>query len=156
MSRDFRAGMIVGVVITILGIVFIGNLAKVFADDWAVATIGSQHLGGGDFCEHNPGAGIESGNLLLGVYRNSLREDDRSCDTWSLYAGKSWMPFQSGRWSLGGAAMGIIGYESAVTLGVAMVISYEREKHGLNLIWFPDKRGDLLAGVIGIQWKRRF
>lgn len=158
MSRDFRAGMLVGVVIAILFICAIGRFASVFADDWAIATIGSQHLGGGDFCEHNPGIGIESGSLLLGVYRNSLREDDHSCATWSLYAGKSWMPFTSdnGNWRLGGAAMGILGYESAVTLGVAMVIAYERKDWGMNLIWFPDKRGDLIQGVVGVQFKRRF
>lgn len=130
--------------------------------DWAVATIGSQHLGGGDFCEQNPGAGLElSANgsqtrSLLGVYRNSLREDDRGCRTWSLYAGKSWLPFSVREWRLGGAAMGILGYESAVTLGVAMVIAYEEKTWGLNLIWFPDKRGDLLQGVVGVQLKRTF
>lgn len=159
MSRDFRAGMLVGVVIAILFICAIGRFASVFAHDWAIATVGSQHLGGGDFCEKNPGFGIESGEEwrnLLGVYRNSLREDDRGCRTWSLYAGKSWLPIQSANWRLGGAAMGIIGYESAVTLGVAMVIAYEEKKWGANLIWFPDKKGDLLQGVIGVQLKRTF
>lgn len=161
MSRDFRAGLLVGVVITILAICVIGQAAKLFAADWAIATIGSQHLGGGDFCESNPGIGVEKSvtefqRNLFGVYRNSLREDNGGCRTWSLYAGKSWLPLQSANWRLGGAAMGILGYESAVTLGIAMVIAYERKTWGLNAVWFPDKKGDLLQGVVGIQMKFPF
>lgn len=160
-SRDW-CFIWLGVLLAVVAIVAVGKLNKARAADWVVATVGSQHLGGGDFCEVNPGAGLELSTIdsktrsLIGVYRNSLREDEGACSTWSLYAGKSWMPFGSGNWKLGGAAMGILGYESAVTLGVAMVIAYEREKHGFNLIWFPDKRGDLLQGVVGLQWKRRF
>lgn len=122
--------------------------------DWAVATVGSQHLGGGDFCESNPGLGIESGDLssraLAGFYRNSL------CGRWSFYAGRSWLPFSIRELRIGAAGMVITGYESAVTVGAAMVISYEREKHGFNIVWFPDKRGDLLQGVIAIQLKRKW
>ena len=160
-SRDW-CFMWLGVLVAVIAVVAIGKLNKARAADWAVATIGSQHLGGGDFCEQNPGGGLElSANgsqtrSLLGVYRNSLREDDRGCRTWSLYAGKSWLPFSVREWRFGGAAMGILGYESAVTLGVAMVISYERERHGFNLVVFPDRKGNLGQGVVGVQLKRAF
>jgi hypothetical protein len=158
-NRDW-CFMWLGVLVSVIVVVAIGKFNKAKAENWAIATIGSQHLGGGDFCEKNPGLGIESGSLtsrsLLGVYRNSLREDDHSCATWSLYAGKSWLPLHSENWRLGGAAMGIIGYESPITLAVAAVISYERKTWGANLIWFPDKRGDLAQGVWGIQMKMPF
>ena len=157
-NRDW-CFMWLGVLVSVIVVVAIGKFNKAASADWAIATVGSQHLGGGDFCEKNPGFGIESGEewrSLLGVYRNSLREDDRGCRTWSLYAGKSWLPLQSANWRLGGAAMGILGYESAVTLAVAMVIAYEEKKWGANLIWFPDKKGDLRQGVVGVQLKRAF
>lgn len=123
------------------------------AEDWFVSTIGSQHLNGGDYCEANPGVGLESGDevrTLVGVYRNSL------CERWSFYVGKSWHPLKYGRWSLGGSAMAITGYESPVTLGLAMVMSYESRTWGVNLVWFPDKNADLTNGVIGLQVKRRW
>lgn len=145
-----------GVLVAALAVVAIGKFNNAVSADWAVATIGSQHLGGGDFCESNPGLGFESGDRevrsLVGVYRNSL------CERWSFYVGRSWLPFylQSSNLRLGGAAMVITGYESAITLGAALVIAYEREKHGVNLVIFPDRKGNLAQGVIGLQYKRRF
>jgi hypothetical protein len=147
------------VLLAALAVVAVGKFNKSQAADWAIATIGSQHLGGGDFCEHNPGFGIETGEAsrtMVGVYRNSLREDDRGCDSWSVYLGKSWMAFKYGKWSLGGAGMVITGYESAITLGLAAVISYEERDWGWNLVWFPSKDGDFSQGVIGLQLRRRF
>jgi len=155
MSRDFRAGLLVGVVITILGIAFIGNLAKVFAEEWAVVTLGSQHLNGDTYCEVNPGLGIEKDwkkdtRLLAGFYRNSL------CEKTTFYLGASWLPLRHKSMSIGFAGLGLTGYNDNVTLGAAMVLSYEGKKNGVNFVWFPSKKGDLMAGVVALQWKRRW
>lgn len=139
----FLAGLFVG----------IGLSGK--AETWGVGTIGSQHLGGGDFCEVNPGVGLElrsnQTRSLIGVYRNSLREDDGGCRTWSLYAGKSYLPLRFANWRLGGAALAVLGYDSSITPAVALVIAYERQRRGVNLVWFPSKDGDPFQGVIALQ-----
>ena len=142
----FLAGLICGV------------LGTGKTQDWAVATIGSQHLNGEQYCEFNPGAGVELSTndlevrTLVGAYRNSL------CGRWSVYAGKSYLPFylRSANLRLGGAAMLITGYESTLTLGAAFVLSYEGEKYGANLVWFPSKKGDFTAGVVALQAKFRW
>ena len=140
----FLAGLICGV------------LGTGKTQDWAVATIGSQHLNGEQYCEFNPGAGVELSTndievrTLVGAYRNSL------CGRWSVYAGKSYLPLFTGKWRAGGAAMLITGYESALTLGAGFVLSYEGEKYGANIVWFPNKSGDFTDGVIALQAKVRW
>ena len=156
MSRDFRAGLLVGVVISILFICAIGRLASVFADDWVVATIGSQHLGGGSYCEFNPGVGVElqiteNTWFLGGAYRNSL------CKRVSAYVGASWLPLQFADWRLGGAAMGLTGYNAPVTPGLSLVASYRNSKRtATNIVWFPNDKGQFDEGVIAIQRKFLF
>lgn len=129
------------------------------AADWVVGTVGSRHLDGGDYCERNPGLGLESGEdlrTLVGAYRNSLREVDGSCKTWSAYLGKSWLPLKFADLRAGVAGMAIVGYESPITIGAAAVLSYEGERNGFNIVWFPDSGGNLTKGVIALQIKRRF
>lgn len=115
--------------------------------------MGSLHLDGGSHCEFNPGVGVESGDrfrLMGGGYLNS------HCDTWSFYAGGRYCVAYSGPWCAGGAVLGLTGYGSPVTAAAALVASYEGKRYGVNLVWFPNKRGDLTNGVIGLQLKRRF
>ena len=149
-SAHFYAGFVSCALLVVAVLVLIHETR---ASDWAVGTVGSRHLGGGNFCETNPGVGVERGEevrTLIGVYRNSL------CDRWSVYLGKSWLPLRYADWRLGVAGMAITGYESPITLGAAAVLSYEREKHGFNIVWFPDSSGNLMKGVIALQIKKKF
>ena len=123
------------------------------AETWGVVTVGSEHLNGKQYCEFNPGAGIETGGdtrYLLGFYENSL------CDTVSLYFGVAHKVLKKDGWSAGFSGLVITGYESEITLGAALVLSYEGKRNGVNLVWFPSKKGDITEGVIALQIKRRF
>jgi hypothetical protein len=124
-------------------------LPKCAAQTSLVVTLGSRHLGGGDFCEQNLGLGLEQGReskRIVGFYKNSL------CRT-SVYAGMTYQPLQFANWRLGVVGIGVTGYEDPITLGAGLALTYD----GMwNAIWFPNKKGDLFAGVIGVQYVRPF
>lgn len=126
------------------------------AEDWAVATLGSQHLNGKSYCELNLGLGGEvdwkpDTRIIGGFYSpNSL------CDKTSLYGGLLRHYFRYQEWRGGVAVMGLTGYNSGLTLGAALAMSYEGRENGFNLIWFPSKDGDFFKGVLAFQVKRRW
>jgi hypothetical protein len=126
------------------------------AETWGVATLGSKHLNGKDYCEFNPGLGGEwdwkYDTRIIGgfYYPNSL------CEEGSLYLGglKNLAKYQN--WRGGVAAMGLTGYSSPLTLGVALALSYEGKENGFNVVWFPSKKGDFTRGVLAFQAKHKW
>jgi len=156
MSRDFRAGLLVGVVITILGIIAVGKLSQVFAETWGVSTVRSFHLERRDYEETNLGLGIETDvtqrtSLAIGFYRNSERRD-------SVYGAAVWCPLSSrfANWKACGLAGVVTGYSERVSPLAGGVLTWEGREWGVNLLWLPNKHGDFSQGVIAAQVKRRF
>ena len=124
--------------------------------DWLVSTVRSYHLERRDYEESNLGLGIETDvsqriRLALGFYRNSERRD-------SLYGAAVWCPesVRWGHWRGCGLAGGVTGYNETVAPLAGAVLSYEGKEWGANLLILPNKRGDLMSGVIALQVKKRF
>ena len=125
--------------------------------DWATATVRSHHMERGKgYEEQNMGLGIEHslfGNtrLALGFYRNSERRD-------SVYAAGVYCPVSVrwGNWRVCGLAGGVSGYSDDVAPLAGLVMAYESKEWGLNLILFPNGKGDFSNGLVAAQIKRRF
>ena len=156
MSRDFRAGLLVGVVISILAICVIGQAAKLFAADWLTSTVRSYHMERKGYEEQNYGLGVETEvtqrlRLALGFYRNSERRD-------SVYGAAVYCPLylQFGNWRGCGLVGGVSGYNDTVAPLAGAVLSYEGKEWGANLLILPNKKGDFTDGVMAFQVKRRF
>lgn len=153
MSRDYRAGLIVGIVIGF--IVAIGFSGR--AGEWVTATVRSHHMERGKgYEEQNMGLGIETDvsqriRLALGFYRNSERRD-------SLYGAAVWCPtyLQFANWRGCGLAGGVTGYNETVAPLAGLVMSYEGKEWGANLLILPNKKGDLTDGLLAFQVKRRW
>lgn len=114
-----------------------------------VMTLGSRHMGGGHYCETNPGLGLEDGGTfrrIVGFYKNSL------CRT-SVYMGSTYQPLRYGPVRLGGVVLAVTGYEDPVTLGAGLTLTYT---DAVNVIWLPNKKGEFQNGVIGVQLVRRW
>ena len=125
------------------------------ASDWATATVRSYHLERGKgYEEANYGLGFERHwsdwrRLSAGIYRNSER-------TSSAYIAWQACVARYGNWLLCGTAGGVTGYSNSVAPLAGAVLAYEGKEWGMNLILFPDKKGDPTRGVFGLQLKRRF
>ena len=132
------------------------------AETWLVGAVGSYHLERGkDYCEFNPGLGIEhdiakNTRAVIGQYNNSF------CLP-SAYLGVSYSPLSYGNFKLGTALILVSGYDDGikkkneqqdVLLAPIGVLSYERGKYGANLVMVPP-HGDF-KGAIGLQLKVRF
>ena len=126
------------------------------AEDWAVSTVRSYHIERKDYEESNLGLGIETDlsqrlRLSVGVYRNSERRD-------SAYGVLVYCPLslRYGSWRGCGLAGGVTGYSESIAPLAGGVLSYEGKRYGVNVIWFPNKRGDFTEGVLAFQLKKRF
>jgi hypothetical protein len=126
------------------------------AETWGVATLGSKHLNGKDYCEQNIGPGgewdwSENTDILAGFYApNSL------CEHESWYLGAQRELVEYGKWRAGVSGLALTGYSSSITLAVALALSYEGKENGFNIVLFPSKKGDFTRGVLAFQLKRRF
>ena len=156
MSRDFRAGLIVGMIVLILGICVVGQAAKLFAADWVTATVRSHHMERKGYEESNTGLGLETSvntntRIAIGFYRNSERRD-------SLYGAAVYCPLylRYGNWRGCGLIGGASGYNDTVAPLAGAVLSYEGKEWGWNLLILPNKHGDFTAGVIALQAKHRW
>ena len=126
------------------------------AADWLTSTVRSYHMERKGYEEQNYGLGVETEvtqrlRLALGVYRNSERRD-------SLYGAAVYCPLylRFANWRGCGLAGGVTGYSDDVAPLAGLVLAYEAKEWGLNLILFPNGKGDFSKGVAAIQAKRRF
>src|SRR3990167_1172355 len=125
MSRDFHAGLLVGVVITILGIIAVGQMAKLFAQTSISMVVMSYHINRAeDYCEFNPGIGVArqfTGTLksITGVYKNS------GCQT-SAYLGVIHEPFAIREIRIGTLAAVATGYGNSTLTGIGGVTALLR------------------------------
>lgn len=122
--------------------------------DWITGMVRSYHMERKGYEEQNYGIGIErslSGNtrLAVGVYRNSERSD-------SAYGAGVWCPARYERWVGCGLAGAVTGYSSSVAPLAGLVLAYEGEKYGFNILALPNKKGDLTQGVLAFQVKFRW
>jgi hypothetical protein len=119
-----------------------------FADTFLTVALGSYHFERGEFCEFNPGLGIEHGGetlrMIAGAFRNSL------CDS-SFYAGVSYAPLKYGRYRFGVAGAAFTGYLDRPVLALLPVAAYEARRWGVNLILIPPQ--DLFSGAMALQLK---
>ena len=151
MSRDFRAGLLVGVVISILVICAIGRFASVFADDWVVVSGVSYHFARNGQNERNTGLGreyrlTENNRLGFGAYNNSSNR-------FAAYLANGYTPYDCL-----GARCGVIGglvtgYEQGQKPAIlgGFVATLERGSVGGNLIFIP-----AAGGVLFLQGKFRW
>jgi hypothetical protein len=121
-------------------------LPKCQAETSMVMTLGSRHLDGGSYCETNFGLGFEHDWWVGGFYKNSL------CRT-STYTGAQKCFVDLGIVEVCGVALAITGYEDPITLGAGVVL---KVAEAVNIIWFPNKKGEFQNGVIGVQLVSRF
>lgn len=146
MSRDFKAGLIVGVILAFLSVLAVGKLARAFAEDWLVISGLAKHLDGREHCNSvTSGLGLEYDGYAAGFYRNS------NC-RWSAYAAKSWLPLRAGQVRIGGLVGAVTGYGATLLPVAAFAASLEGEKYGLNLVLVPPT-GSASPGVAWLQFK---
>lgn len=128
----------------LLAIVLIAAAGAALAQTSLIYTVGSHHLEGSDYCEANPGLGLEHGSTwkaVGGFYRNSLCRD-------SWYAGTSYQPLTWGKFRAGAVVLVVTGYVSEYSLAAGAAFGYE----GLaRVVWIPNKRGQFNRGVLGLQ-----
>lgn len=139
-----------GFVSCVLLVCAIGWLARVKAEDWAVATCCSYHFDRHGQNQDNLGIGFEHRAserwaAIGGYYKNSLYRD-------TFYAGGMFTPWRSG--ALGfGLTLGLAtGYTSYPIPLVVPTLSIEGDRVGVNLLYMPVVSG----GVAGLQFKVRF
>jgi hypothetical protein len=107
-TASFSLGTVIWAAIFALGVFF---CTSAFGQTSVVMTIGSRHLDGGNYCETNPGFGVEHNWMVGGFYKNSLCRN-------SVYLGLRYVPLQYGKWRGGLVALGVSGYEDPVTWGL--------------------------------------
>lgn len=157
-----------------LALLFIAASAR--ADTWVTVPLASYHFERGrDYCEVNPGIGIETDitkntRFHAGGYHNS------NCRP-STYLCADYVP-QLGSFRLGGALCALTGYQKEtraagetsrkdkVIPAPMLVLAYERKTWGLNLILVPpesllkafghEPSEDEFKGNLGLVWKKRF
>lgn len=123
------------------------------AQDWLVVNGLVAHLHG-TYCNNRitKGLGYEhaSGSVryAVGWYDNS------NCRN-SAYAAAAWLPLQFSDWRLGTISGVVTGYRSSLTPAGGLVLAYERERWGLNIIGVPPM-SESSPGIIWAQLKLRW
>ncbi|HWQ96264.1 MAG TPA: hypothetical protein VN368_02715 [Candidatus Methylomirabilis sp.] len=100
--------------------------------------------------EFNPGIGIEreNGNFrqMAGIYKNSIRKP-------SIYALAAYIPVHAGPLNIGIAGGLVTGYKKALVpaAGLAIILTEQGQRLGLNLIAVPSVKKLGICGFLGIQ-----
>lgn len=144
----------------ILAALLICSSAAALADGtWLTASLGSYHVDRNDYCEINPGVGLEHGlgrdvRFITGSYQNSLCKP-------SSYLGASYMPLAlRGGLRAGAAVIAATGYQvdrdtkrDKPVFAVLPTLAYEGRRYGVNLVLMPPF--DEFKGAIGVVVKLR-
>lgn len=142
MSSDFIAGFIS----CLLLIVAVGVFGKLFAGETWLTVGFTNHVKDKRYCEVHPGVYREwrwrDTRAFLGAHQNSR------CEA-SAAAGLAWLPLKHRRFSAGGVAMGLTGYERPVTPVAAPAIAYDERRHGADLVYIP-------GVLVHLRWRWSF
>jgi hypothetical protein len=155
MSRDFRAGLIAGLVLGICAAFFvivpaIGTLAKARAQISLTVFGASKHSESG-YCEINPGIGVNyqlTPDLRIGHGR-FLNSKCR----WSNGTGLAYTPLHAGRWRFGFALMRLTGYRETATVAPLPIGAYLIDKRQA-IDFFVVHKGE--ESVAGAAWRFSF
>lgn len=143
--------------VVIVGLVLLLLAVNAMACDYATMFVRSYHFDRNpEYNENNLGLGCEAvlsdnWRAAAGVYRNTHYKT-------SGYAGAAYTPLSAGNWKFGAFVGLITGYGKPVILPLPLV-SYERDRWGLNLLIVPPTKktvdGKTEGGVVGFQvkWK---